>query len=80
MGSGGVAAGAGVAGATGDAAGVVAEGAVADSMVVFAVVAGAEGVAGAEEATLAWPNILEIRLVSIPILQTVRLCDRKWML
>ena len=69
-----------MAGETADAAGVVAEGAVADSIVVFAGVVGAEEVAGAEEATLAWPNILEIRLVSIPILQTVRLCDRKWML
>jgi hypothetical protein len=69
----GVAAGAGVAGETADAAGVVPEGAVADSIVV------PEDAGTAGAAAPACPNILDIRLLNIPIGMSVRFIPAGWM-
>jgi hypothetical protein len=59
-GSNGATAGAAVAGETEDAAGLVGEGAVTDAIVVLG------GAAGDGVATVAWLNILDIKLVNIP--------------
>ena len=69
----GVAAGAAVAGETGEAAGVVAEGAVADSIVVLG------GACVVEVAAPACPKILDIRLLNIPIGALVRWRATLWM-
>jgi hypothetical protein len=55
-----------VAEETADAAGLVAEGAVADSIVVFGGVAPAGGVAAG------CPNILDVRVLNIPIMRIIR--------
>ena len=69
----GVAAGAAVAGETGEAAGVVAEGAVADSIVVLG------GASVVEVAAPACPKIFDIRLLNIPIGALVRWRATLWM-
>jgi hypothetical protein len=63
-----------VAGETADAAGLVAEGAVADSIVVFGVFGGVTPAGGV---TAGCPNILDIRLLNIPILRKHTLCREK---
>jgi hypothetical protein len=63
-----------VAGETADAAGLVAEGAVADSIVVFGVFGGVTSAGGVAAGC---PNILDIRLLNIPIMRNHTLCRKK---